>query len=751
MIGNLSDSALEAMAIASTESQRFSQYYLGTEHLFIGLCKVDDAELCRLFQETEFDPVYWRRKIRAAISVTGFSSAGDNTDLTPRCKKVMKIAERLAHRQSSELITPRHLFLAILAEGEGIPVRLMRANGYEIERLGQSIAGDGNKEGVAVAVQPRRYPFLESVGRDLTQLARANKLQPTVGRDREMLQIAQSLRRKNKGNVLVVGDAGTGKSALVYGFAQMTAAPDANDAIKGMHLFEISLSSLLAGTKYRGEFEERVKQLIQEASSDSGVVLFLDEFHLIKGAGGSGDSIDVANLLKPALASGEIKCIGATTIDEFRRYIEPDDALTRRFEILTLAEPTPEETGTILHGLRPTFESYHGVTITDDALETAIYLADRYISDRNFPDKAIDLLDKACANAIIFSIHGRLPNLEKPVIDRTAVAAALRQFSDVTIPGDFSTDLRDVLLQLEGRLSESVIGQEAAVAAVTRKIQVHCAGLGAAERPIGAFLFAGPTGVGKTELARAIAIHFFGTERKLIRFDMSEYSEAHSISRLIGAPPGYVGSDDQGLLSRLVRSNPHSVVLFDEMEKAHADIHKIFLQILEPGRFTDNHGRLVRFNNTVVIFTSNIGSQFYVEAKKIGIPGRQALSHKVVPRVLAEVDRVISPELRNRMDAIIAFEPLEDQAILHKILDKQLREIRALLSDRGMEMTVAPEALDVILAQGYNMEYGARHLKRTLDKMIKEPLALKIHLGVFGRGDVIRVEVDNQQLLFDKT
>lgn len=331
MIGNLSEAAVDAMTIATAESQRFSQFYVGTEHLFIGLCKVNDADLALAFQEAGFDPVYWRRKVRAAISVAGASAAGENIDLTPRCKKVAKIAERIARRQSIEKVGPTQLFLALLAEGEGIPVRIMKSNGFEIEKLGRALANDRPDEPAATA-QDRRFPYLESVGRDLTQLARDDKLPPTVGRDSEMLKVAQSLRRKNKGNVLIVGDAGTGKSALVYGFARMAVSPQANEAIRNLHLFEVGLSSLLAGTKFRGEFEERMKQLLAEAASDPNVVLFLDEFHLIKGAGASGDSMDVANLLKPALASGDIKVIGATTIDEYRRYIECDEALTRRFD-----------------------------------------------------------------------------------------------------------------------------------------------------------------------------------------------------------------------------------------------------------------------------------------------------------------------------------------------------------------------------------------------------------------------------------
>ena len=626
----------------------------------------------------------------------------------------------------------------------------MRGNDYDIAKLGKSIVNERSEEPLMTEC-PRRFPLLESMGRDLTKLAREGKLSPTVGRDSEMLKIAQSLRRKNKGNVLIVGDSGTGKSSLVYGFAQMALSPHANEAIRHLHLFEIGLSSLLSGTKFRGEFEERIKQLVAEAASDPNIVLFLDEFHLIKGAGASGDSMDVANLLKPALASGDIKCIGATTIDEYRRHIESDEALVRRFEILNLLEPTPQETRVILDGVRPAFETYHGVSILDEALDAAIFLSDRYIADRRFPDKAIDLLDKACANAILGSIHARAPSVEKPSIDRLAVTSALKQILDVTIPDDYLCDNnRDLLQKLEERLREVVIGQDAAVARVTRAIQIHCAGLTGTEKPIGAFLFVGPTGVGKTELARAIALHFFGTERKLIRFDMSEYGEAHTVSRLIGAPPGYIGSEDEGLLSKLVRGNPHSVVLFDEIEKAHPDVLKIFLQILEPAQITDNHGRIIRFDHAIVIFTSNLGGELFVEAKKIGIPGRQALSQNVTPRVLAEVNHAISAELRNRLDDIIAFEPLEDQDILVRILDKLLREIRSLLSDRGMEMTVAPEALDVILAQGYNVEYGARHLKRTLDKMIKEPLALQMHAGALNRGDVIRVAVADGQLTFEK-
>ena len=753
MSENLSDSAWEAMSLATTESQHFNQFYLGTEHLFIGLCKTRDESLKEGFARASFDPSYWRKKVRAAIRSVGSSLAGGEVVPTPRCEKTLKIAERISRRERCEQIEPRHLFLAILVEGEGIPVRMMKSEGFEVEKLALALSGDFLEEEIEHP-DAHRFPLLLSLGRELTHLARSGKLSPTLGREREMLSIAQSLRRKNRGSVLIVGDAGIGKSALVYGFAQKIVAPDANAAIKEIRLFEISISSLLAGTRFRGEFEDRMNDLLREAS-DPNVVLFFDEFHLIKGAGASGESADLANLLKPSLANGELRCIGATTTEEFRRHIEREEALIRRFEVLTLKEPTALETRAILEGIRPSFERHHSLEISDEALEATVSLSEKYLTERKFPDKAVDLLDKACANAVLGSMKERDSFEPETILTREGVAHALKQQVDIALPDDFlEAGNRDLLLNLADRLKASVIGQDEAIETVVRSLQVHFAGLSSGEKPIGSFLFVGPTGVGKTELARALATSFFGSERKLLRFDMSEYSEAHSISRLIGSPPGYVRSEEEGQLSKAVRTTPNAVVLFDEIEKAHPDVLKIFLQILEPGRFTDNHGVQVSFQRAVVIFTSNIGSGLFTEAKRIGLPGRQAMTQKVSPKVIAEVNKTLSPELRNRLDAILVFNPLEDQSLLRKVGEKLLDEIRRLLSDRDIRLTVDAEALDFVLAQGYSIEYGARHLKRTMDRLIREPLALQLHTGFFQPGDgvsvVMKGEAPDREIALEK-
>ena len=752
MSENLSDSAWEAMTLATNESQRYNQYYLGTEHLFIGLCRLKDEDLAESFEAASFDPNYWRKKVSSAISDTASSLPGDQVVPTPRCNAVLKIAEKISRKESQIWVEPRHLLLAILVEGEGIPIRVMKGEGYRVENLALALSGEPLQE-ETVNPDAHRFPLLMSLGKDLTHLARCGKLPAIIGREKEMLSLAQSLRRKRKGSVLLLGDAGTGKSSLVYGFAQSIVDADSNEAIRDLRIFEIDLTSLLAGTRFRGEFESRMKALLKEAS-DPNVILFFDEFHLIKGAGASGDSPDLANLLKPCLANGEVRCIGATTTDEFRTRLESDDALVRRFEILQVEEPTDSETLFILRGLRSSFETHHGIDIADDALNAAVSLSEKYLADRKFPDKAIDLLDKACASSVLESIHARKLPLARLSLHREGVIAALKQLVDIALPDDFlEVENRDRLLHLEDRLKERVIGQDEAISTVARTLQVHCAGLSSGEKPIGAFLFVGPTGVGKTELARALATQFFGSERKLLRFDMSEYSEAHSISRLIGSPPGYVRSEEEGQLSKAVRSNPHSVVLFDEIEKAHPDILKIFLQILEPGRFTDNHGRMVSFMHSIVIFTSNLGTSLFSDAKKIGVPGRQETTHNIAPKALAEVKRTLSPEFRNRLDSILVFNPLEEGVVLHRIGEKLLDEIRNLLSERGIGMKVAPEAIDSLLQQGYNTEYGARYLKRTLDRLIREPLALRLHSGDFQQGDIVTISLkpgSEVDLMFEK-
>lgn len=750
MYGRLSDQSLVAMTLATTESKKFHQNYLGTEHLFIGLCKVEDPEMQDGFGRASIDPVYWRRKVRAEI-ITSVQSNNHEVAPTPRCEKVLKLAEKIASKESAFAVSPRHLFLAILLEGQGIPARILRDNGISLEELIQCFAQPTFHPQTSVA---RSFPFLSRFGRNLTQLAKEGKLPPTVGRKDQMLLIGQSLRRKNKGSVLVIGHPGTGKSSLVQGFAQIACANDANDALKNLIVFEIQLSALVSGTKFRGDFEERMQSLIREASSDPNLILFLDEFHLIRGAGASGEAMDAANILKPVLASGAIHCIGATTIEEYRKHVEPDDALTRRFDVLTLPEPTAKETLDILGGIRESFEKHHNVTIADNAIEAAVNLADRYISDRCFPDKAIDLLDRACANAVLSSIHQRVDSQQKHTIDRARIVAVLKQIMDISIPEDYlQEDNQNRLNTLEERLNQSVLGQTDAVRSVSRVILTHCAGLSSANRPIGAFLFAGPTGVGKTELARSLAIHFFGTERKLLRFDMSEYTEQHSVSKLLGSPPGYVGHEEEGLLSKLVRTNPHSVILFDEIEKAHPEIDKVFLQILEPGTITDNHGNTIRFSQSIVIFTSNLGSSHYWEQKprQIGIRKDKEVEDpatKLKERVLAEINARFAPEFRNRLDEIILFQPLVNKEILQKLVLKLVAEIRSLLLERGMEMTIDPEAIEYLLNQGYTPEYGARHLRRTLDQLIRSPLAYKLNSGQFSRGDVIRVTVENDTLTF---
>jgi ATP-dependent Clp protease ATP-binding subunit ClpC len=757
MLDNLSESALSALAIASVESQALNHYYIGTEHMFIGLCKVEDPLITAAMQACGLDVTEWRRRIRTSLSPSAEPVWGRRIIITPRADRVTRIAGRIARHYNSEQTAPSHLLMAMLIEGDGIPIRMLKQERADV-RLKEALASSLEKSGAQTRLSPhsQQTPALNQFGRDLTFEAKQGKLSPLVGRQEELKRIAQILIRKTKNNPLIVGEAGVGKSCLVYGLAQYIVSPEALDILKDKRIIEVSMSAIVAGTKYRGEFEERLQKIVNEAQAHPEVVLFLDEIHTIVGAGSASGSMDAANILKPSLANGQIRCIGATTLVEYRRHIQSDAALERRFEPVQILEPSPEETLSILTGLRPSFEKHHAVKIADDALQAAVKLAARYITDRNFPDKAIDLIDTACAQVVLSTIHKRAGGgQQQATVDRTAVAQVVAVKMDEPIPeGGVDEEDAQKALYLEDRLRQFVIGQDEAVTSVARVIRSHMAGLSDPNRPIAVFLFVGPTGVGKTELAHALAVTWFGGKGKLLRFDMSEYMESHTVSRLIGSPPGYVGYEEEGQLAKAVRNRPYAVVLLDEIEKAHPEILKIFLQVFDAGRLTDSKGRLINFSNTVIIMTSNIGTSI-MHGQPIGFAAQEKHEEDDrsarVEEIKQELRRAFPAEFRNRISAEVIFRPLTDPQVLRRILGNMIDRVRASLRERQLELVIDDSVADLLLQVGYRVEFGARELGRTVDRHLRDPLSECLLKGDFRPGDTIRVSAGpDGKLSFNK-
>jgi ATP-dependent Clp protease ATP-binding subunit ClpC len=758
MYANFSIAAQAAMAAASEESVKLVHYYVGVEHMFIGLCQVGDAPLARAMQLSSFDPVYWRRQVRTAIT-TGIEPCWERKIfLTPRAQRVAKIATRVARQERSDNVEPSHLFLAILMEGEGIPVRLMHAAHVNVESLQKSLTATLQEAGSRNAAGPygSQTPALNQYGRDLTFEARQGKLSPMVGRKEELRKMVQVLLRRNKNNPLIVGEAGVGKSCLVYGLAQYVVGSDALEVLKGKRIIELNMAAVVAGTRYRGDFEERLQQVLSEARAHPEVILFLDEFHTVVGAGSaSGSAMDAGNILKPALANGEISCIGATTISEYRRYIEPDAALDRRFEVVNVAEPSQQETIEILMGLRKSLQDHHKVQIADDAIATAVKLAARYITDRNFPDKAIDLIDTACTQKLMGgTIHQSAgANRVGPlVVEKVDVVQVVAQKLDESIPeGDLAQEDADKARALEPKLRARVVGQEDAVSSVARVMRQHLAGLRSGARPIAVFLFVGPTGVGKTELALALTSAWFGSEKKLLRFDMSEYMEPHTVARLIGSPPGYVGHEEEGQLTGAVRTHPFSVLLLDEVEKAHPEVMKIFLQVFDAGRLTDAKGRVVSFANTVIIMTSNLAKSD--RGRALGFMADQAGNQKDRTAQVAEIKAAVAaaypPEFRNRIDEVVVFRKVNDPAVLAGICRVLVAALSAHLWDeRGIRLVVDDQAAEALIREGTSQEFGARELRRVIEKRLGDALTDRLLSGDARAGDVVSVTAAEGALQF---
>ncbi|HKX18353.1 MAG TPA: ATP-dependent Clp protease ATP-binding subunit [bacterium] len=809
MFERFTERARRVIILAQEEAKRLNHSAVGTEHILLGIIREGEGVASKVLESLNINPERVRAEIESAIG-RGERTPYEEVAFTPRAKKVLELALDEARRLGHNYIGTEHLLLGLIREGEGVAARVLEAMGADLERVRSQVVYLLGEEGTAsYTKQASKTPTLDEFGRDLTKLARENKLDPVIGREREIERVIQVLSRRTKNNPALIGEPGVGKTAITEGLAQRIVRGDVPEVLRSKRVVQLDLAALVAGTKYRGEFEERMKKVMEEIRKAQGeVILFVDELHTLVGAGAAEGAIDASNILKPSLSRGELQCIGATTLDEYRKYVERDAALERRFAPILVAEPNVDQTVEILRGLRERYEAHHGVKIGDDALVAAAQLADKYISDRFLPDKAIDLMDEAASKIRLQASF--LPQEVRQAMEKAdrarrekedaiknqdfEKAAGLRDKEKVlrqkleelesswkTDKGrDITTvcadDIADIvsswtgipvtrlveeetekLLKMEDQIHKRIVGQEEAVTAVSRAVRRARAGLKDARRPIGSFIFLGPTGVGKTELTLALAEFLFGDENAVVRIDMSEYTERHTVSRLVGAPPGYVGYEEGGQLTEQVRRRPYSVVLLDEIEKAHPEIFNVLLQILEDGRLTDAQGRTVDFKNCVVIMTSNVGApQIQREGQGLGFRGtadveldQQRQYDKMKSHVMDELRRTFRPEFLNRVDEIIVFRPLSQEqiaAIVDILMDRVRREIRG----QGMGLTLTPMAREVLAKEGFDPQYGARPLRRAIQRLVEDPLSDAMLRGRFSTGDEIIIDAHDNELVFEK-
>jgi len=733
----LSPAARAVMTQAADESHRLGHGYLGVEHVFVALAGTREAELLEAFEEQSLDLAEFTDQLRARIQPLESTPWGKEILVTPRCQQVMRIAAKVAARHQKSQVSDEHLLDAIFREGRSIPIRLLHAQDVDVAELWETLAP---RRGRPPEPEPS---LLARFGRDLTAQARAGLLMPVIGRETEMDQVAEVLLRKRKNNPVLIGEAGVGKTAVVEGLAAKLAAQPEGHPLRDCRFVELSVASLVAGTKYRGDLEERILGVLREASEDRDVVLFLDEIHTLVGAGsGSNEAVGASEIVKPALARGELRCIGATTIDEYRRHIERDSALERRFEPVLVEEPTPDQTRDILRGLVPALEEHHGVSISPDAVEAAVDLTVRYVPGRRLPDKAIDALDQCGARLRLESFR-RKDDTPAPAIDRDAVGCTVSQWTGIPLER-ISAERAGDLLELEQRLRSRVLGQDRACRAVARAVITAKAGLSDPDRPTGVFLLLGPTGVGKTELAKSLAALLFGDEKRLIRFDMSEFAEPHSVAKLIGAPPGYVGHEQEGQLVSAVRTHPHSVVLFDEIEKAHPQVFDLFLQIFDEGRLTGSRGKQADFRNAIVMLTSNL--PVGAKRRKLGFAS-EGVAPEPDPDARAALAGTLRPELVNRIDEVLVFEPL-DERHLRELVDRYVRGLEKLAAPRELRLELEPAVYDFLIERGVSEQFGARELKRAVDRFVRQPLAEQLIQRADGPG-ILRARLSGERILFE--
>ena len=800
----LTRQAQKAVEFARDIAEELQHNYIGTEHLLLGLIRAEEGLASKVLRQNDITEEQILNLIEQLINDSDVME-GEVADYTPRAKRVLECSSREASRLNQTSIGTEHLLIALLREKDCIALRLLNTLGVSIPKIyselfasmGMDVARA--KEYLESQRETERDSALESYAMNLTALAAEGKLDPVIGRNEEIQRVIQILSRRTKNNPCLIGEPGVGKTAVVEGLAARIAEGNVPDSIRDKRVMTLDLSGMVAGSKYRGEFEERIKRLIAEVKRDGQVLLFIDEIHTIIGAGGAEGALDASNILKPSLARGEIQVIGATTIEEYRKYIEKDAALERRFQPVMTNEPSEEEAIAILEGLRLAYENHHQVTITDEAIETAVKMSIRYINDRFLPDKAIDLIDEASAKVKLSSmtITGELQELikenerleeakEKAIIrgdmikasdigkdqkllsakiltlkksierkNKRRVAVSARDVADVVsswtkIPvKQLEEKESERLMRLESTLHRRVIGQDEAVTAVAKAIRRGRVGLKDPKRPIGSFLFLGPTGVGKTELSKALAEAMFGSDSTIIRVDMSEYMEKHSVSKLIGSPPGYVGYDEGGQLSERVRRNPYSILLFDEIEKAHPDVFNVLLQVLDDGHITDSQGRKVDFKNTVIIMTSNAGASNIVTPKKLGFfseTDEKADYDRMKSAVMEEVKHIFKPEFLNRIDDIIVFHSLTKEHI-QKIVAIMMNEIsdRA-LDQMGIHLHTSEGVLRLLAEAGFDPVYGARPLRRAIQNKVEDLLAEEILCGRIHRGDQVRLTLAGKEI-----
>lgn len=812
MQSQFTDKATTALQLAATEAKAQKQHYIGTEHILIGLLEEGTGVAASVLTRAGVTVEALREMIRELLVPEGSVALAERRTYSPRAEYILNDSHEVAARFQAEKTGTEHILYAIINDRENVAGRLLAAMKVQLPRLMEALLFAMGLDPAKVSEEMRKEKnagkrkeapsTLAQYSRDLTALAREGKLDPVIGRDDEIRRVIQILSRRTKNNPCLMGEPGVGKTAVVEGLASRIVAGNVPYSVQNKRLLTLDLSGMVAGSKYRGEFEERIKRVVKEVIEDGNVILFLDELHTIIGAGGAEGAIDASNILKPSLARGEIQLIGATTISEYRKYIEKDAALERRFQPVTVEEPTVEEAKAILKGIAHKYEEHHRVHITDAALEAAVTLSARYINDRNLPDKAIDLIDEASSAAKLdavvrpakvdemdaeierldlqiersikmeaFSQAGELRQKQKQlvkkrenamqrfsrkeaesacVVDEEQIAKVVSTWTKIPLE-KLNEKESDKLLKLESILHKRVIGQEEAVTAVAKAIRRGRVGLQDPNRPIGSFLFLGPTGVGKTELTKALAEAMFGSENALIRVDMSEYMEGHSVSKMIGSPPGYVGFDEGGQLSEKVRRNPYSVVLFDEIEKAHPDVFNILLQVLDDGHITDSKGRKVSFKNTILIMTSNAGAQRIIDPKNLGF-GAGATEkqnyEKMKSGVMEEVKKIFKPEFINRIDEIMVF---------HALTQADMKEIITLLSGNltkrckeqmGIRLTISPALKQYIVEKHADLKMGARPLKRAIQTIIEDALAEEILAGKVKEGDKVTAGVKNGKVTF---
>jgi ATP-dependent Clp protease ATP-binding subunit ClpC len=792
--------AQEAAQRAAEIIQRYGHNQIDTEHILLALIEQPQGVIPQILETLKVESAALTERLdyilRTSPKANIFGGGAGQIFITPRVKRIIDLANEEANKLKDEYISTEHIFLAILSERSTPAARLLEGAGVTRERVYEAIQQIRGGQRVTDPQAETRYRTLERYSRDLTQFAREGKLDPVIGRDTEIMRVIQILSRRTKNNPVLIGEAGVGKTAIVEGLAQKIATNDVPEILSGKRVLSLDLGGMIAGSRFRGEFEERLKASLEEVQRSEGeIILFIDELHTVVGAGAAQGAMDASNMLKPALARGELQCVGASTLDEYHKHIEKDAALERRFAPVYVEEPSVDDTIQMLHGLRDRYEAHHKVRFSDEALASAARLSDRYVSDRRLPDKAIDLMDEAAAKlrVALYSLPPELKSLKSEIerlaaeeeqagLERDYERAAQKKAERLRKEDDFKelrdqwesehqldevVDVQDIaevvaqwtgipvnqmmvteaekLLQMEDRVHEHIIGQDEAIRAISDAIRRARSGLKDPRRPIGSFIFIGPSGVGKTELAKALAEFMFDDADALVRIDMSEYREQHTVSRLFGAPPGYVGYEEGGQLTEAVRRRPYRVILFDEIEKAHPEVWNALLQILDDGRLTDGQGRVVDFRNSVLIMTSNLGTEFVRKSGSLGFLQRSgdAEERQQDEKIEKALKSTFRPEFLNRIDEIITFSPLSLEQMTD-IVDLQMKEVQERLSDQGLTVVLTPEARDWLASEGYDPDFGARPLRRALQKYVESPLSISLLGGEFSSGDTILADVDEE-------